>query len=115
GYPRTLDQVSFLDDLLETQGRGLDAVIQLLADTDEVVARLRMRAHDQGRSDDSEEAIRHRQEVFARETAPIVAVYKSRGQLIEVDGLGEISEVGERIITALAAHGIARPEAASAS
>lgn len=106
GYPRTLDQVTFLDDLLAEQGRGLDAVIQLLADTDEVVDRLRRRAHDQGRSDDSEDAIRHRQEVFARETAPIVALYKDRGQLIEVDGLGEISDVNDRIRSGLAERGI---------
>ena len=110
GYPRTLDQVSFLDDLLAKQGRELDAVIQLVADTDEVVQRLRRRAHDQGRSDDSEDAIRHRQEVFTRETAPIVAVYEKRGLLIEVDGLGEIDAVGQRITTALAQRGVALPE-----
>lgn len=114
GYPRTLDQVSFLDDLLDRQGRGLDAVIQLVADTDEVVARLRRRAHDQGRSDDSEDAIRHRQDVFSRETAPIVAVYGQRGLLVEVDGLGEIDAVAARIHSALAARGISRPEAAQA-
>lgn len=106
GYPRTLDQVSFLDDLLAAKGQSLDAVIQLVADTDAVVARLRRRAVEQGRTDDSEEAIRHRQEVYARETTPLIAVYRDRGLLVEVDGLGEIDDVANRIAGALSARGI---------
>jgi len=106
GYPRTLDQVAFLDDLLASKGQSLDAVIQLVADTDAVVSRLRRRAVEQGRTDDSEEAIRHRQEVYARETTPLIAVYRDRGLLIEVDGLGEIDEVESRIAGALSARGI---------
>jgi len=107
GYPRTLEQVAFLDELLAGKGQRLDAVIQLVADQDEVVRRLRNRAIEQGRSDDTEEAIRHRQEVYAEQTAPLIAVYRERGILIEVDGLGEIDEVGSRIAEALAARGIA--------
>ncbi|HEU4806867.1 MAG TPA: adenylate kinase [Homoserinimonas sp.] len=106
GYPRTLDQVSFLDKLLASKGQSLDAVIQLVADTDAVVARLRRRAVEQGRVDDSEEAIRHRQDVYARETTPLIAVYRDRDLLIEVDGLGEIDDVSERIADALADRGI---------
>lgn len=114
GYPRTLDQVSFLDTLLASRGQSLDVVIQLVADTDEVVARLRKRAVEQGRVDDSEEAIRHRQDVFARETAPLVAVYGERGILVEVDGLGDIDDVGNRIAESLGARGISLPESATA-
>ena len=110
GYPRTLDQVEFLDALLAGRGQKLDAVIQLVADTDAVVARLRKRAVDQGRVDDSEEANRHRQDVFARETAPLVAVYADRGILTQVDGLGEIDDVGARIAEALDTLGLALPE-----
>src|SRR5690554_5287020 len=106
GYPRTLDQVTFLDELLAAKGQSLDAVIQLVADTDAVVARLRRRAVEQGRTDDSEEAIRHRQEVYARETTPLITVYRDRGLLVEVDGLGEIDEVATRIAEALSARGI---------
>ena len=106
GYPRTLDQVAFLDKLLADKGQSLDAVIQLVADTDAVVARLRKRAIEQGRVDDSEEAIRHRQDVYARETMPLIAVYRDRDLLIEVDGLGQIDDVSERITEALAARGI---------
>ena len=114
GYPRTLDQVQFLDALLAAQGHALDAVIQLVADQDEIVRRLRKRAHEQGRADDSEEAIRHRQEVYQRETAPLIAIYRDRGVLLEVDGLGEIDEVADRIFARLAERGIGSPEAAEA-
>ncbi len=106
GYPRTLAQVDFLDELLASQGQKLDAVIQLVADQDEIVARLTKRALEQGRADDSEEAIRHRQEVYVRETSPLVDVYRDRGLLVEVDGLGEIDEVADRVRAALAERGI---------
>lgn len=107
GYPRTLDQVSYLDDLLATDGQSLSAVIQLAADQEEVVSRLRKRAIEQGRTDDTEEAIRHRQQVYARETTPLIEVYRDRGLLIEVDGLGEIDGVSGRIADALSERGIA--------
>lgn len=107
GYPRTLEQVSYLDDLLATKSQSLDAVIQLVADQDEVVARLRKRAIEQGRTDDTEEAIRHRQQVYLRETMPLIAGYRDRGLLIEVDALGEIDDVSARISDALDSRGIA--------
>jgi adenylate kinase len=107
GYPRTLDQVDFLDELLAGKDHALDAVIQLVADEEEVIARLRKRAHEQGRADDTEEAIRHRQGVYARETSLLIPVYRDRGLLIEVDGLGPIDEVSERIADALAQRGFA--------
>ena len=107
GYPRTTDQIAFLDALLAKRGQSLDAVIQLVADKEEVVTRLRKRALEQGRTDDSEEAIRHRQDVYARETMPLIAVYRDRGLLIEVDALGPIDEVSTRISESLAAREIA--------
>lgn len=106
GYPRTLEQVSYLDGLLAAKSQSLDAVIQLVADQEEVVARLRKRAVAQGRTDDTEEAIRHRQQVYSRETTPLIAVYRDRGLLIDVDGLGEIDHVSARIADALSARGI---------
>jgi adenylate kinase len=114
GYPRTPDQVKHLDALLAASGHSLDAVIRLLADREEIVRRLRKRALEQGRADDSEEAIRHRQEVYQRETEPVVAMYRERGVLLEVDGLGEIDEVTERIFSRLAERGITDNEAAEA-
>lgn len=114
GYPRTPDQVQHLDALLAASGHSLDAVIRLLADREEIVRRLRKRALEQGRADDSEEAIRHRQEVYQRETEPVVAMYRERGALLEVDGLGEVEEVTERIFSRLAERGITDAQAAEA-
>jgi adenylate kinase len=105
GYPRTLDQVRFLDELLASDGK-LEAVIRLTADQDELVRRLTHRAHEQGRADDTEEAIRHRQNVYAQQTAPILDVYRERGLLVEVDGIGSVDEVAARIREALASRGI---------
>jgi adenylate kinase len=104
GYPRTLQQVQTLDDYLAETDRPLDAVVSLLADTDEVVARLLKRAEIDGRSDDNEETIRVRLQVYAEQTEPLLEVYRSRDTLVEVDGLGPIDEVSERVFAALDAH-----------
>ena len=112
GYPRTMDQVAYLDELLASHGHRLDAVIRLVADQEEVVRRLRKRALDLGRADDTEEGIRHRQDVYLRETDPLVAAYRERGILIEVDGLGEMDEVTERIFGALADRGLGNTQSA---
>jgi adenylate kinase len=105
GYPRTLEQVKFLDELLGEK-RKLEAVLRLVADEAELIARLTKRASEQGRADDTEEAIRHRQEIYALQTAPIIEVYRERGLLVEVDGLGAIDEVAARVRAALCARGI---------
>jgi adenylate kinase len=107
GYPRTPDQVAYLDGLLAAHGHVLDAVLQLVADTDELVRRLHLRAEEQGRADDSEEAIRHRQDVYQRETQPLLEIFRERELLVAIDGLGPIDEVWDRIVAALSARGIA--------
>ena len=101
GYPRTVEQVHALDAMLAPQDAQLDAVILLEADVDEVVARLTKRAELEGRSDDTEEVIRHRQTVYAEQTAPLIELFSGRGKLVTVNGLGEIDEVAERIAEAL--------------
>ena len=104
GYPRTLKQVQTLDDYLAETDRPLHAVISLLADVEEVVARLLKRAAIDGRPDDNEETIRVRLQVYAEQTEPLLDLYRSRGMLVEVDGLGHIDEVSERVFAALDAH-----------
>ena len=101
GYPRTVDQAHALDRVLEADARALDAVVLLEVDTDEVVQRLLGRAEIEGRADDTEEVIRHRQEVYNEQTKPLVELYQTRGRLVAVDGLGEVDEVTERIFAAL--------------
>ena len=105
GYPRTADQVVELDDILGEQGNKLDVVVQLTADTDEVVRRLLNRAIEQGRADDTEDVIRRRLEVYEEQTAPLTDTYASRGLVVMIDGLGEVAEVTGRILSALAARG----------
>ena len=106
GYPRTTDQVRHLDGFLAEHGTSLDVVVQLIADADVVVERLRKRAMDQGRSDDDESVVRHRLEVYGEQTAPLIDVYGSRGLVVAIDGLGEISEGTGRIRDNLSVRGI---------
>ncbi|MEF2976853.1 adenylate kinase [Subtercola sp. YIM 133946] len=107
GYPRTVAQVAELDDILAGTGHSLDVVVLLSADTDEIVGRLLKRAHEQGRADDTEDVIRHRLEVYAEQTTPLIDIYAERGLVVEVDGLGSVDEVTTRITAALDARGIA--------
>ena len=106
GYPRTTDQVRALDEFLAAHDTSMDAVVELVAEPDIVVERLKKRALDQGRADDDETVVRHRLEVYARQTAPLIDVYDQRGLLAKVDGIGEIAEVTARIEQELAARGI---------
>jgi adenylate kinase len=101
GYPRTLSQVEELDGMIKFTGHELDAVVVLTVDSEELVQRLLARAETDGRSDDTEDVIRRRQEVYAEQTEPLIDVYRDRNLLIEVDGMGEVDEVTERIFAAL--------------
>ena len=101
GYPRTLAQVEELDGMIKFTGHALDAVVCLTVDQDEIVARLLQRAQVEGRADDTEDVIRRRQEVYLEQTEPLIEVYRSRGIVHEIDGLGEVAEVTARIFEAL--------------
>lgn len=101
GYPRTLDQVKFLDQTLEQSNQRLDLVIELVADMNTLISRLLSRAKEQNRADDTEAVISKRLEVYLAETAPIIDTYKNKDLVIQVDGLGEISVISRRIITAI--------------
>src|SRR3954466_9286293 len=101
GYPRTRPQVGELDCILDEYGYQLDVVVSLTADQDELVQRLLQRAKVEGRSDDTEEVIRRRQEVYEEQTAPLIAVYRERGLLLDIDGMGEIDVVTHRIFNGL--------------
>jgi adenylate kinase len=103
GYPRTVDQVDTLDEMLDDLGRPLDVVLALVVDPEELIARLLKRSETSGRADDTEEVIRHRQEIYSAETAPLVKVYGERGLLREVDGMGDVEEIARRIDSALEA------------
>ena len=101
GYPRTPAQVEELDGMLAAAGASLDAVLEITADEEVVVARLLRRAQEQGRADDTEPVIRRRLEVYAEQTGPLAAVYADRGLLVQVDGVGPVADVEARIAAAL--------------
>jgi adenylate kinase len=98
GYPRTLDQVEVLDEILANQDRKLDAVVVLDVDPDHLVQRLLDRAELEHRSDDTEDVIRRRLQVYNEQTHPLIKVYDERGLVVPVDGTGEIDEVTARIL-----------------
>ena len=101
GYPRTAAQVDELDLMLAESGHALDAVVELTAAAEEVVGRLLKRAEVEGRADDTEDVIRTRLGVYAAQTAPLTQIYDGRGVLVQVDGMGEMDEVTERLVGAL--------------
>ena len=104
GYPRTIDQVEALDAVLEDQGQRLDAALSLEAEMEEVIVRLLKRAQIEGREDDTEDAIRVRQQKYLEETSPLLDFYASRDLLVSVNGLGTVQEVSARVFEALDRH-----------
>lgn len=101
GFPRTLAQVYTLDECLQERGSDLDVVVRLVVETEEVVRRLLKRARDQDRSDDTEDVVRHRLDVYQEQTHPLIEVYEDRGLLQSVDAVGKPDEVTERILAAV--------------
>jgi adenylate kinase len=101
GYPRTAAQVERLDAVLEAARTPLDLALELTADEDVVIERLLRRAGTEGRSDDGEDVVRHRLALYAKETGPLAATYAARGQLVRVDGTGDVEHVSDRIAEAL--------------
>jgi adenylate kinase len=106
GYPRTIDQVQQLDGFLAAMNQKLDVVVQLTADSEELIRRLLQRSKEQGRTDDTPEVVRKRQELYEEQTAVLIDIYNARSLVAKINGLGEIPEVTGRIIEALDARGL---------
>lgn len=103
GYPRTVAQVEALDGILEKLGVALDAVILLDVESEAIVQRLLQRGKEQGRSDDNEETIRRRIDVYGEQTTPLIDIYDKRGLVKRVDGMKDIDAVTADILAALGA------------
>lgn len=101
GYPRNAAQVVELDAILRGLSVQLDAVLELTADRDELLARLRKRAEIEGREDDTDEAIARRLDIYAEQTAPLTDAYAARDLLVQVDGIGEVDAITERLVAEL--------------
>ena len=97
GYPRTLDQAAALDDILAAQDRSLDAAVVLQVDPEELVQRLLRRAEIEHRSDDTEEVIRRRFQVYDAQTSPLLSLYANRGIRHEIDASADIDTVRIRV------------------
>jgi adenylate kinase len=88
-------QAGALNDILTASGNQLDAVVALEVPQETLVQRMLGR----GRTDDTEDVIRRRQEIYLQETAPLLDHYSD--QLVTVDAVGDIEEITERVIDAL--------------
>ena len=101
GFPRTVVQAATLDDELSKIGVSLDRIIFFRVDVDELIERLEKRREIEGRVDDEPEAIRHRMDVYNNETAPVVDYYRDNDRVTEIDALGSIDGVRERLVEAI--------------
>jgi len=97
GFPRTAVQACELDALMIELGTSITIMVSLEVDEDELIKRLVKRGETSGRSDDNEETVRKRLEVYNRETSPVAKHYKQQGKLSVVNGIGTIDEIFERI------------------
>ena len=101
GFPRTVAQADALTEILNGNDSGLDLCVAINVDEDAVVRRLLKRAQIEERADDTEEVIRGRMGVYRDSTAELLNYYRERGILVEVDGMGSMEEVEQRIQEAL--------------
>ncbi|MGH3714699.1 MAG: adenylate kinase [Micromonosporaceae bacterium] len=132
GFPRTVPQATALDKLLADLGTGLDVVLELVVDDDEVIRRLSGRRTCRGcgkvwhvefdpptvanvcdrcggelfqRDDDKPETIAERLRVYARDTAPLIQYYGAQGKLVGIDATGPVEDITVRAIDALRSYG----------
>jgi adenylate kinase len=93
GFPRTIPQAEALEGMLTEKGMKLDAVIEITADADVLVARVVNRSKESNRPDDNPDVIRNRLNVYREQTAPLVEFYRGKGLLKSVDGMLAVDEV----------------------
>ncbi|GAA4776441.1 adenylate kinase [Citricoccus nitrophenolicus] len=101
GYPRTSGQVEALDGFLTEDGQALNVVIELTVPDEELVARLLGRAESDGRTDDTEDVIQHRLDLYHEQTAAVIQSYVTRGIVQRVDGTGQVDDITERLLQAV--------------
>jgi adenylate kinase len=104
GYPRNVTQANALDKILERQGQPMVEVLHIDLDTETIVQRIAGRAAQEHRSDDVEEVVRNRLQIYTAETAPVVDYYAAKGVLSRVLGQGTAEEVFQRIMSVLLVH-----------
>ena len=97
GFPRTRPQAVQLDQMLHDEGTMINAVLLLSVEKEELVQRLLQRAKLEGRADDKEEVIENRIKVYHEQTAPVASHYNGSGKLFQINGLGTVEEIFQRL------------------
>lgn len=106
GFPRTEPQAKALDSFLESKDASITLMLALTVNDEELKTRLMKRAETSGRADDADpEIIENRIEVYKKETAPVADYYRKQHKLAEVNGVGSIDEISERLFDAVEKHG----------
>ena len=101
GFPRTVQQAQTLEFLFSKLKRNIDCIVAIDVPREELVRRIHERAAISHRSDDTEEVIRHRLDLYDEQTQPVLDYYRVSGRLITIDGSGEIAETNGRICETL--------------
>lgn len=102
GFPRTIPQAEALDRMLRNNGLMIDAVISIEVNDREIINRISGRQAEENREDDKVDVVKNRLRVYRDQTEPLKGYYRDKGILDEVDGLGTVDEVFERIDKILA-------------
>ncbi|MEM6436061.1 MAG: nucleoside monophosphate kinase, partial [Cyanobacteria bacterium P01_D01_bin.115] len=97
-FPRNVEQATFLDELLQEIEQPLDCVVNLEAHDEVVLSRLIQRGLVEGRSDDTEDTIRNRLDVYRKNTEPLIDFYRNRQKLVSVDSNQPIEKVAEDLL-----------------
>jgi adenylate kinase len=98
GFPRSTPQAEALDKILDELGRPLDHVVNIAVAEEEVKARLARRASIEGRADDADPAvIQNRMNTYKSQSEPCLDYYRPKGIVRDIDGIGSIDEVFDRI------------------
>lgn len=98
GFPRTVDQAKALTNLLKDLKAPITHIVELKVPDQVLIERVKKRGAESGRSDDTEEVVAKRLQVYWTQTAPVTQYYTSIGKVLEVDGLGTIEEVHARVM-----------------
>ncbi|MFI5322973.1 MAG: adenylate kinase [Thermodesulfobacteriota bacterium] len=97
GFPRTVPQAEALSEMLNSEGKTIDAVVSIEVGDEEIVKRILERQKIEGRKDDTEDVVRNRLDVYHNQTEPLKSYYADKGVLLEVEGIGTVDEVFSRI------------------
>ncbi len=101
GFPRTIVQAEMLDEMLSKKDIKIDIVLNIQVEEEELVSRMMGRAKDSNRSDDKEDVIYKRIDIYKEQTFPLIKYYKNQGKIVNIDGMAEIGKVFEKICHAI--------------